>query len=306
MAKELIMKATTVEQAKAKIAAAFGVEEEKITFDVLQQPQKKTLGLFGGADAEVRGTLAEKDPAEAAKAFLSKVLEKMGVVGASVTARVENETCVLAIEGEDIGFIIGRRGETLDALQYLTGLVANRVDNSYYRISIDIGNYREKREQTLVALAKRIGEKAAKTGRRTSLEPMNPYERRIIHTAVQEIEGATSFSVGSDAARHVVIAPSDDNPMKNNSRPRRRRGNRANGASRRSEGECTVGAAPEHIERPVRRERTPRDADVIAPNRPVRQFVPRSNPLPMADGATPQKTESEREKSASLYGRIDL
>ena len=306
MAKELIMKATTVEQAKAKIAAAFGVEEEKITFDVLQQPQKKTLGLFGGADAEVRGTLAEKDPAEAAKAFLSKVLEKMGVVGATVTARVENETCVLAIEGEDIGFIIGRRGETLDALQYLTGLVANRVDNSYYRISIDIGNYREKREQTLVALAKRIGEKAAKTGRRTSLEPMNPYERRIIHTAVQEIEGATSFSVGSDAARHVVIAPSDDNPMKNNSRPRRRRGNRANGASRRFEGECTVGAAPEHIERPVRRERTPRDADVIAPNRPVRQFVPRSNPLPMADGATPQKTESEREKSASLYGRIDL
>ena len=306
MAKELIMKATTVEQAKAKIAAAFGVEEEKITFDVLQQPQKKTLGLFGGADAEVRGTLAEKDPAEAAKAFLSKVLEKMGVVGATVTARVENETCVLAIEGEDIGFIIGRRGETLDALQYLTGLVANRVDNSYYRISIDIGNYREKREQTLVALAKRIGEKAAKTGRRTSLEPMNPYERRIIHTAVQEIEGATSFSVGSDAARHVVIAPSDDNPMKNNSRPRRRRGNRANGASRRSEGECTVGAAPEHIERPVRRERTPRDADVIAPNRPVRQFVPRSNPLPMADGATPQKTESEREKSASLYGHIDL
>ena len=310
MAKELIMKATTVEQAKAKIAAAFGVEEDKITFEVLQQPQKKTLGLFGGADAEVRGTLAENDPAEAAKAFLSKVLEKMGVVGATVTARVENETCVLAIEGEDLGFIIGRRGETLDALQYLTGLVANRVDNSYYRISIDIGNYREKREQTLVALAKRIGEKAAKTGRRTSLEPMNPYERRIIHTAVQEIEGATSFSVGSDAARHVVIAPSDDNPMKNNSRPRRRRGgnggNRANGANRRSEGERTVGAAPEHIERPVRRERTPRDADVVAPNRPVRQFVPRSNPLPMADGATPQKTESEREKSATLYGRIDL
>lgn len=304
MAKELIMKATTVEQAKAKIAAAFGVEEDKITFEVLQQPQKKTFGLFGGADAEVRGTLAENDPAEAAKAFLSKVLEKMGVVGATVTARVENETCVLAIEGEDLGFIIGRRGETLDALQYLTGLVANRVDNSYYRISIDIGNYREKREQTLVALAKRIGEKAAKTGRRTSLEPMNPYERRIIHTAVQEIEGATSFSVGSDAARHVVIAPSDDNPMKNNSRPRRRRG--GNGGNRRSEGERTVGAAPEHIERPVRRERTPRDADVVAPNRPVRQFVPRSNPLPMADGATPQKTESEREKSATLYGRIDL
>lgn len=207
MAKELIMKATTVEQAKAKIAAAFGVEEEKITFDVLQQPQKKTLGLFGGADAEVRGTLAEKDPAEAAKAFLSRVLEKMGVVGASVTARVENETCVLAIEGEDLGFIIGRRGETLDALQYLTGLVANRVDNSYYRISIDIGNYREKREQTLEALAKRIGEKAAKTGRRTSLEPMNPYERRILHASLQANPNVTTHSEGDEPYRHVVIVP---------------------------------------------------------------------------------------------------
>ena len=109
MAKELIMKAATVEQAKAKIAAAFGVEEEKITFEVLQQPQKKTFGLFGGADAEVRGTLKENDPAEAAKAFLLKVLERMGVVGATVNVRVENETCVLAIEGEDLGFIIGRR-----------------------------------------------------------------------------------------------------------------------------------------------------------------------------------------------------
>lgn len=308
MAKEWIARAATVEQAKAKIVAALGADEEKITFEVLQQPQKKTLGLFGGADAEVRGTLTEGDPAEAARAFLAKVLEKMGVTDATVTARIENEACVLTVEGEDLGFIIGRRGETLDALQYLTGLIANRVDSSYYRVSIDIGNYREKREQTLVALAKRIGEKAAKTGRRTSLEPMNPYERRIIHTAVQEIEGATSWSVGSDAARHVVIGPSDDNPMKKNSRQRRRGGgsNAAGNRSRRPAGEQQEGAAPEHIERPVRRERTPRDADVVAPNRPVRQFVPRSNPLPMADGATPQKTESEREKSATLYGRIDL
>lgn len=298
MARELTMKAATVEEAKAKIAEALGAPIEDITFEVITMPQKKTLGLFGGADAEVRGVLGGT-PADAAKAFLEKVLVNMGVPAPEITVKEENETCVLCIEkSDDLGFVIGRRGETLDALQYLTGLVANRVDNSYYRINIDIGNYREKREQTLIALAQKIGGQAAKTGRKTSLEPMNPYERRIIHTAVQEIEGATSWSVGSDDARHVVIGPSDDNPMKNRA-PRRRRGGRGRNGAR---------SAEEGAERPVRSERPARDnSDIVAPGRQVRQFVPRSNPLPMADGATPpQKTESERENTASLYGRIDL
>ena len=92
--------------------------------------------------------------------------------------------------------MIGHRGETLDALQYLSGLVANHVDNSYYRITLDIGNYREKRRETLEALGKKMAAKAVRTGRNTSLEPMNPYERRIIHTAVQTVEGAKSWSEG--------------------------------------------------------------------------------------------------------------
>ena len=286
MAKEL-----TVE-AKEKLVAALGVPAENIRFEVIAEPVKKTLGLFGGADAEVKGTITGS-PAEAARAFLLDVLAKMGVEQAEVTIEEKNETCILTVEGEDLGFIIGRRGETLDALQYLVGLVANRVDNSYYRINIDIGNYREKREKTLVSLAKKIGGQAARTGRRTSLEPMNPYERRIIHTTVQDIEGATSWSVGSDAARHVVIGPSDDNPVKEQraQRRRRNRGGKSGGAEH----------TENRSERPARRE------EGVAPGRPVRQFVPRSNPLPMADGASlPQKTESEAERSASLYGRIDL
>ncbi len=286
MAKELVMKAATVEEAQAKIIEALGVPAASIRFETLAEPQKKTLGLFGGADAEVKGTVLG-GAAEAAKAFLEDVLTEMGAMDFTVTINETKGNCLLVVEGEDLGFIIGRRGETLDALQYLVGLVANRVDKDYCRINIDIGNYREKREKTLVALAKKMGAQAAKTGRRSSLEPMNPYERRIIHTTVQEIEGATSWSVGSDSARHVVIGPSDDNPVKQQRASRRRRPRKENDEVR--------------SERPARRETE------VAEGRPVRQFVPRSNPLPMADGATPpQKTESEAERSAFLYGRIDL
>lgn len=286
MAKELVMKAASVQEAQAKLVEALGVPAASIRFETLTEPQKKTLGLFGGADAEVKGTVLD-GPADAAKAFLEDVLTEMGACDFTVTINETEENCLLVVEGEDLGFIIGRRGETLDALQYLVGLVANRVDKDYCRVNIDIGNYRKKREKTLVALAKKMGAQAAKTGRRCSLEPMNPYERRIIHTTVQDIEGATSWSVGSDAARHVVIGPSDDNPVKQQRASRRRRPRKENTEAR--------------PERPARRETE------VAEGRPVRQFVPRSNPLPMADGATPpQKTESAAEKSAFLYGRIDL
>ena len=300
MAKEMIVKAPSVDEAKAQIAAAFGVDESRVKFEVLQESQKKTFGLFGGADAEVRGVLSDDAPAQAAKAFLEDVLAGMGAGEVTVTVREQEDSCILVIDGEDLGFLIGRRGETLDALQYLAGLVANRVDNSYVRISVDIGNYREKREKTLISLATRISKQVARTGRKMSLEPMNPYERRIIHTAVQEVEGVVSFSVGSDAARHVVIGPSEDNPAAKNRSRRRRNGrvrDNAEGA------ELNTGA---ENERP-RRERRRSDDPIVAPNRPVRQFVPRSNPLPMVDGATPpQKTDSETERSATLYGRIDL
>lgn len=294
MAKELVVTAPSVEEAKDKLVEQLGVSVKHIRFEVICEPQKKALGLFGGADAQVKGTVVDS-PADAAKMYLEDVLAGMGAKDFTVTIIEKDETCTLSIEGEDLGFVIGRRGETLDALQYLAGLIANRVDNSYYRINVDIGNYRQKREKTLVSLARKMAGQAARTGRKTSLEPMNPYERRIIHTTVQEIEGATSWSIGSDASRHVVIGPSDDNPVKEQRARRRRRGGRADSRPEKQ-------TEDEMIIPPVRR----RD-DPTAPGRPVRQFVPRSNPLPMADGASlPQKTESEAEKTAFLYGRIDL
>ena len=282
MLKEIIKEADSVEKAVELAAEEFGVSADDLTVEVLQEPQKKTFGLFGGTPAKIRATVREKDAAKAAVAFLEDVLAKMGVEQVTITATEEDGHYTLNLEGEDLGFIIGRRGDTLDALQYLTSLVANRVGGAYHRISINIGNYREKREKTLSGLARKAAIQAAKSGRSTTLEPMNPYERRIIHTAVQKVEGATSYSVGSEPNRHVVIAPSDDNPVKNNRS--RRRGNRPERGERRSE---TVAA-----ERPARE---------------VRKFVPRSNPVNNAeDYAPPERTQSETEKTATLYGRIDL
>lgn len=214
MLKEAIKEAATIEEARQAAAAELGLTADEVQMEVLQAPQKKTLGLFGGCPARVR-VFVEVTPASAAKEYLAQLLEGMGAKGASIAVKEEENGCVLTLEGEDLGFIIGHRGDTLDALQYLTGLVANRVENSYYRVTLDIGNYRQKREQALSGLARKIGNQAARTGRKTSLEPMNPYERRIIHTAVQEIKGATSWSVGSEPNRHVIIGPSEDNPVKN-------------------------------------------------------------------------------------------
>lgn len=158
-------------------------------------------------------------PASAAADYLREILEKMGAQGVQINIEEVEGGAVLNLSGDNIGFIIGHRGETLDALQYLTGLVANHVDNSYYRITINTGNYREKREKTLESLARKMALKAVKTGRNSFLEPMNPYERRIIHTTVQKVNGAISWSEGENMGRHVVIGP--DPKVKQSFRPRR-------------------------------------------------------------------------------------
>ena len=299
MKKELIKEAPSVEEAKRLIAAELGVAQDAITYEVMQEPEKKVLGLFGGTAAIVKGTLAGGNAAAAAKADLEQVLTGMGVEDFTITVTEQENGCVISLEGENLGFIIGRRGETLDALQYLTSLVANRADSAYYRVTLDIGNYREKREQALVALARRLGGQTARTGRRNSLEPMNPYERRIIHTAVQDMEGVISWSVGSDPNRHVVIGPSDDNPNKDRANERSGRGGRGRG-DRGGDRSRRGGRGGE------RRERRDSNYQVTAPERPVREFISRSNPLPVAEDFAPTRTNSEKEDRASLYGRIDL
>lgn len=142
--------------------------------------------------------------------YLTAVLKGMGVASLTIDAfRTAEDEIIFELDcGDDYGVVIGRRGDTLDSIQYLTRLVANKQkkENEYLRISINVGNYREKRKNTLRELAKKNSEKVLKYGRNVTFEPMNPYERRIIHTAVQEIEGVTSYSVGADAGRRVVIS----------------------------------------------------------------------------------------------------
>lgn len=204
--KEAIGTGETVELAKEAACRKLGVESYEAEFEILEMPMKKTFGLFGGNPAKVR-VFIEDNPAEAAANYLKKILRNMGLTDVQVEIREEESGAMLCLTGSEVGYVIGHRGETLDALQYLSGLVANHAGDGYYRVNLDIGNYRDKRRLTLEALGKKMAEKSLRTGRNLSLEPMNPYERRIIHTAVQTVEGAKSWSEGEDAARHVMIGP---------------------------------------------------------------------------------------------------
>lgn len=206
MIKEAIKEAETIEEAKALALEELGVNEDKAQFEVLVQPEKKKFGLFGGSLAKVR-VFYEETPTDIAKAYLADILTKLGVTNVVIEATETEDGAEFDVNGDDIGFIIGHRGETLDALQYLTGLVVNHIHDEYFRVIINIGNYREKREKTLEVLGRKLAFRACKTGEKVSLEPMNPYERRIIHTAVQKVRGATSWSEGENLQRHVVIGP---------------------------------------------------------------------------------------------------
>ena len=232
MVKEAIATGATIEEAHRKACEMLGVDTTEAEFEILELPEKKKFGLFGGNPAKVRAFIRET-PADVAANYLRSILGGMGLTNIQVEIREEDAGAELVLTGEDIGFIIGHRGETLDALQYLASLVANHVDESYYRITLDVGNYREKRKETLENLGKKMAARAVKTGRNASLEPMNPYERRIIHTAVQSVEGAKSWSEGEDLARHVVIGPEGgERYVKRDNR----RGGSRNGGQRRDGG----------------------------------------------------------------------
>lgn len=274
----------TIDEAKENAISNLGVSElEDIQFEIIAMPKKKTLGLFGGSDAEIRAYVEIEDkkekvskkapkkqavkkeeavkekaktepkkeekkalkedapygepideadvpadsPAGKAISYIRVVLKEFGCNDITIKVRNRENASLILIDGEDLSIIIGHRGETLDALQYLASLVANN-GGGHYKISLNIGNYREKREETLTNLAKRVSAQVLKTGKSRSLEPMNPYERRIIHTAVQEIDGVVSNSFGDGLGRRVVISPVgvEVKPPRFNDRRRNNRGNR--------------------------------------------------------------------------------
>lgn len=160
--------------------------------------------------------LDKESPVGKAVTYLQSILDKLGCDGIDVTVCNIEGGSQITLTGEGLGVVIGHRGETLDALQYLVSLAANAGVSGYYRVVLNTGDFRQKREQTLIALAKRMSEQAIKSGKCRTLEPMNPYERRIIHTAVQEIKGVTSTSFGEGSGRRVVIAPEGKEPRPRN------------------------------------------------------------------------------------------
>ncbi len=171
------------------------------------------------SDAVDADTVSPDSQEGIATAYLKKILENLGCNEIKLKVATRENICHIFIDGKGLGAIIGRRGETLDALQYLTSLAANN-GGGHFRVSLNVGSYREKREQALTALANKVAQQVIKSGHSRGLEPMNPYERRIIHTAVQEIDGVTSSSVGDGSRRRVVIFPegTDKRPQKSENR----------------------------------------------------------------------------------------
>ncbi len=233
-------------------------DNEKKQQSQTTKKENKTEAKVEQLKAEVKGVpVSEIDPAsKAGRAYkyLSEVLVKLGCEDFTATVYDVEGGSKIVLEGSDsLGVIIGRRGETLDALQYLASLVANENGGGYYRVVIDIGNYRERRENTLEGLAKRTAGQVLRTGRSRSLEPMNPYERRIIHTAVQNIEGVNSTSIGEGANRRVVIVPEGKQvrlPQDNHDRKGgrdRRNGGRSN-RSQRQVSDVTAPAKPKETD----------------------------------------------------------
>lgn len=325
---EKIYSAKLLEDAKEQAYREFeaeGADRDEIDITILEQPVKKLFGTKGEfkikaewnpVEVDVKSVFAasveavkekdepapahasvdidkpkaeasennENDPAltcakiQRATAYITNVLQKLGIENFTVNPVKNGDSVVLDIEGDDLGVVIGRRGETLDALQYLTILAGNRGEENYCRLSIDCCGYREKRRDALETLAVKTSKKVIKAGRRITLEPMNPYERRIIHSKVAEIEGVSSRSIGEEPFRKVVISANE---------PHRRGGGRNGGGNRNSGYSTDSYKRSSGFSTSFEREYKRKDAPAVEP-------------------AEYSEETAEFEKSASLYGKIEL
>ena len=208
MKKELIISAKTVEEAVVDGAAQLGVSKEDISYEILEEPKKGFLGM-GAIPAKVKVTYILK-PLEAARAFVETLLRDLGIEGEISVHDDGDGEALITITGEGVSALIGHHGDTMEAFQYLVNLAANKKDDEgrqYTRINIDIENYREKREETLRRLSAKVAAKVKKSGKNIALEPMNAYERRIIHAEIQKIDGVSTNSVGIEGNRRVIVFP---------------------------------------------------------------------------------------------------
>ena len=196
--------AKTLDDAITEACKELGVTSDKLEYEVVNEGSTEFLGI-GSKDAIIKARI-KSSIIDNAKAFLNEVFAAMNmVVVINVEYDSENKEMVIDLSGDDMGVLIGKRGQTLDSLQYLTSLVVNKGEEDYIRVKVDTENYRMRRQDTLENLAKNIAFKVKRTKRSVSLEPMNPYERRIIHSALQNDKFVTTHSEGDEPFRHVVV-----------------------------------------------------------------------------------------------------
>ena len=289
-------------EAKAEEAAAPAVEAAAV-----QQPAAEEE-----EETEEPINIEENAKVKAAVDYLREVIALMGVENVSFSAVQKGEATIIRLDGEKLGALIGRRGETMESLSYLASLVANRLEGDYIKLGLDVAGYRDKRESDLTALAQRIGAKVRKTGRSFAMEPMNPYERRIIHSAISKMEGVRSESKGEGRDRRVVIySTAPDAQTENTYGERRPRGGHGNGrrpGGPRSGG-YRGGNRSDHGDRNGSRggyrgsrsgaPRGPRPSGV-----PERTYAPRDaeNAAPVA----PKRTERVDDFADFSFGKIEL
>jgi len=205
--KEIIVTAKTVDEAKEKAVAELGIPAEEIEFTVLEEGKRGFLGI-GAVDAKISASYVPSG-ADIAVEFIRKVVADMELNLTIGKKAGSNDDILVTVDGEGAGVLIGHHGETLDSLQYLANLAANKKvkgeKREYVKITLDIEGYRAKREEALRTLARRMAAKVVKYKKSVMLEPMNPYERRIIHSEVQNVEGVSTNSIGSENNRRVVM-----------------------------------------------------------------------------------------------------
>ena len=196
--------AKTVSDAITEACKALGVTSDKLEYVVKEEGSSGFLGI-GAKDAVIEAKV-KSSVTDTAKIFLNDVFHAMNMtVVINVEYKEEEKELNIDLSGDDMGVLIGKRGQTLDSLQYLVSLVVNKESEDYIRVKVDTENYRKRRQDTLENLAKNIAFKVKRTKRTVSLEPMNPYERRIIHSALQNDKFVTTHSEGDEPFRHVVV-----------------------------------------------------------------------------------------------------
>ena len=260
-------------------------------------------------ETEVPIVIEENAKVKAAVEYLQEVIAKMGVENVTFSAVQKGEATIIRLDGEHLGALIGRRGETMESLSYLASLVANRLEGDYIKLGLDVAGYRDKRESDLTALAQRIGAKVRKTGRSFAMEPMNPYERRIIHSAISKMEGVRSESKGEGRDRRVVIySTAPDAQTENTYGERRGRGGNRNG--RRPGGNRNGGYRGERRSENGGRNGGYRGSRSGAPRGPRPSSVPERTYAPRdaesAAPVAPKRTERVDDFADFSFGKIEL